>query len=210
MKQDIISAYMNYMLEKGEQPKSMFSFAKELKVKESEIYKHFTSFDAIEKSIFGQFFDNTIEVLHKNDEYHQFDAKDKFLSFYYTFFEILTANRSYVLLSLQKGVMHPHIQNHLKELRSKIQAFTDELEITSIKIPSKRLNQFHEKSMSHLGWTHFVFVLDFWMKDVSPNFESTDILIEKSITTGVHLVQSEPLMEMVDLGKFLFKEFKQR
>ena len=44
------------------------------------------------------------------------------------------------------------------------------------------------------------------MEDGSPGFEKTDILIEKSITTGFALLDTATLKSVFDLGKFLFKE----
>ena len=108
---------MHHILEHGERPKTMYSFAKQAKLKEQELYGYFTSFDSIEKSIFSVFFENTLEVLSKNEDYVDFESKDKLLSFYYTFFEMLTANRSYVLFALSKGLMHPKTQSQLSLLR---------------------------------------------------------------------------------------------
>ena len=201
---------MHHILEHGERPKTMFSFAKQAKLKEQELYAHFTSFDSIEKSIFSVFFENTMEVLTKNDDYVDFESKDKLLSFYYTFFEMLTANRSYVLFALSKGLMHPKTQSQLSLLKQDFQKFVSGLEISTMDIPNKKLNEFQEKSISHLGWSHLTFVLDFWMKDVSPGFEKTDILIEKSVNTGMHLANSQPVKDVIDLGKFLYKEITQR
>jgi hypothetical protein len=47
------------------------------------------------------FTEKTIDLLHKNKEYEMYDMRSKMLSFYFTFFEILTANRSYVVMVLK-------------------------------------------------------------------------------------------------------------
>jgi hypothetical protein len=44
------------------------------------------------------------------------------------------------------------------------------------------------------------------MEDSSPGFEKTDILIEKSINTVFEVFNNTPLEQVLDLGKFLFKE----
>ena len=48
--------------------------------------------------------------------------------------------------------------------------------------------------------------LKFWMDDTSPNFEKTDIFIEKSVDTSFELFEIKPLKKLIDLGKFLFNE----
>ena len=44
------------------------------------------------------------------------------------------------------------------------------------------------------------------MDDNSKAFEKTDIIIEKSVNTVVDLLDTKPLENLLDLGKFLWKE----
>ena len=48
--------------------------------------------------------------------------------------------------------------------------------------------------------------LKFWLEDTSPNFEKTDIFIEKSVDTSFEIFEIKPLKKLIDLGKFLFNE----
>ena len=43
----ILEGYVNYVLEHGNEPPSVFKFAKELKMKEEDFYTYYTSFDSI-------------------------------------------------------------------------------------------------------------------------------------------------------------------
>ncbi len=97
---DIITFYMEYVLEHNAQPKSVYSFAKANNFEEIKFYEHFASFVALEQSIFKEFFDNAFSVLEKSEDYYSFDSRNKLLSFYFTFFEVLTVNRSYVVYAL--------------------------------------------------------------------------------------------------------------
>ena len=54
-KNDIISWYMEYVLENDEQPKSVFSFAKANNFEESLFYQHFGSFDGVVYTRCNQF-----------------------------------------------------------------------------------------------------------------------------------------------------------
>ena len=66
--------------------------------------------------------------------------------------------------------------------------------------------KFNEKSRQEALWLHLVSAIDFWKKDTSPDFEKTDIFIEKTVDTGFELMDNEPLRKVFDLGKFLWKE----
>src|SRR6187551_323668 len=98
----IVSMYMNYTLEHGEKPKSVFLFSKMNGFTEAEFYTFFGTLDSIEKEIFNMFFEKTIELLQKDDNYEGYDMKTKLLSFYFTYFELITANRSYVMMTLKQ------------------------------------------------------------------------------------------------------------
>ena len=66
---DIISWYMDYVLNHNKQPSSVYSFAKENNFEEALFYNYFGSFDAIEKGVFNAFFNNTITLLKKSEDY---------------------------------------------------------------------------------------------------------------------------------------------
>ena len=119
---DMISLYMDYVLENNEKPKSVYAFAKANNFDESLFYNYFGSFESLEQSVFKAFFDNTITILEKNEEYKNFDARNKLLSFYFTFFEMLTANRSYVVFALSD---HMSEMKKIKALSKLKGSFTD-------------------------------------------------------------------------------------
>ena len=200
----ILSAYMNHILEHGTRPKNVFVFAKELKISEQEFYQHYASFDVLEQEVFTTFFTNTLELLHKNKDYSTFDSKNKLLSFYFTFFEIMNRNRSYIIHTLSQGKMES--MKSLAPLRKHFKAFIDDLELDSLDLVQENLNRIKAKSLSEIAWAQLLFTVKFWMSDTSPGFEKTDVFIEKSINTTVDLVASKPFEGLIDLGKFLFKE----
>ncbi|GAA6770123.1 hypothetical protein AAGS39_08630 [Flavobacterium sp. CGRL2] len=82
----IVSKYMDEVLEKGHKPKSVYHFAKENDFTEAEFYSFFGTLESLEKEIFRMFFENTVNLLLENEEYQQYDMKNKMLSFYFTFF----------------------------------------------------------------------------------------------------------------------------
>jgi len=203
---DIISAYMKYTLEKGMRPASVYTFAQHMSIKESDFYKHFGSFEKTERAIFTAFFDNTLSLLKKNEEYQSFDAKNKLISFYYTFFEVLKANRSYVVFALNNEKLKPKQPAALSDLKSLFTTFIDDIGIETIDFKQEKLEKAKNRGIKEWTWAQFLFILKFWMEDGSADFEKTDVLIEKSVTTGFVLLDTATLSSVFDLGKFLYKE----
>ena len=65
----LVNLYMDYVLEHNHAPKSIYSFSKHNGFEEAEFYKFFGNFKVLEKSIFTQFFTNTIKTLESSKDY---------------------------------------------------------------------------------------------------------------------------------------------
>ncbi|EGV43839.1 TetR/AcrR family transcriptional regulator [Bizionia argentinensis JUB59] len=200
----LISFYMDYVLTNNHAPKTVYAFAKDNNFEEADFYSNYASFEALEKSIFKVFFDNTMLVLEKSEDYQHFDARNKILSFYFTFFENLTANRSYVVYALKdKGLKS---LSSLSSLREAFKNYIDTLDIETIDIKEPRIVKLQDSAKQESFWIQLMMVMKFWLDDTSSSFEKTDIFIEKSIHAGFDLMDIKPLKSVLDLGKFLFKE----
>lgn len=202
----LIAIYMDYVLEHERTPKSVYKFAKENMITEQDFYKHFGSFEGIRKAIWDKFFDNSLQVMENSKEYGSFSNREKLLTFFYTFFEVLTANRSYVLYTLSEHEMPLRNLEQLRSLRKRMRKYAKSLIHDSNKEKSLKLFQQNEMIFSEGVWLQFLFLLKFWMDDNSAGFESTDIAIEKSVNTVFDLFDNTPLERVVDFGKFLWKE----
>ena len=198
--------YMAYVLEHNHAPKSVYAFAKSNGFEESEFYTFFANFDSLENTIFSLFFTNTLETLESSKDYPTYDSRNQLLSFYFTFFENLTANRSYVVYALNENCNKLENLRKLKGLRSKFLDYIDRLDIEVLQIKNKQLELLKDGIVQESYWVQLMMTLKFWLDDTSTSFDKTDIFIEKSINASFDLISISPLKSVVDLGKFLFKE----
>lgn len=205
-KDEIVSKYMNEVLEKGEKPKSVYHFAKHNHFTETEFYAFFGTLESLEKEIFRLFFENSVNLLQQHEDYSEYDMKNKMLSFYFTFFEILTANRSYVLqsLKLDRNPLKNLVQ--LTTLREAFKNYVSEILTDDYRLEQEKLQKFQEKAIQESAWLQLMMTIKFWMDDSSAAFEKTDIFIEKSVNASFELMNIAPINHLIDLGKFLFKE----
>lgn len=205
-KERLIALYMDYVLENGATPNTIYKFAKEHDFKEEEFYQFFGSFEALQKGVWERFFEHTVDVMQKSPEYPGFSSREKLLTFFYTFFEILSANRSYVLYSLRKdkGALKKleqltGLRRHVKDFAlDRMKESRTEEQGRSIKTPGAVFTE--------TTWLQLVFLLKFWMDDNSLQFEKTDVAIEKSVNTLFELFDTTTLERVLDFGKFIWKE----
>lgn len=197
---------MDYVLEHNENPKSIYAFSKHNNFEEAKFYEFYTSFEAVEKGIFEAFFENSINTLEKSEDYQVFDSRNKLLSFYFTFFENLTANRSYVVYSLEQHRSGLKGLKLLSGLKNHFTKYIKQLDIQMLNIKQEQLEKIQEKSLKESAWFQLLITMKFWLDDTSPAFEKTDVFIEKSVNTTFDVLDIAPLKSVIDLGKFLFKE----
>ena len=205
-KDKIVSMYMEHVLEYNEKPKSVYQFSKLNNFTEKEFYNFFGTIESIEKEIFNIFFEKAIMLLQKDKDFESYDMRSKLLSFNFTFFELLTANRSYVLLTLKESGNQIKNLMQLSSLRTSYKEFVSEIITEDIKTKQEQFQNFQEKAIQESCWFQLLLTIKFWIDDTSPALEKTDIYIEKSINTAFELMNVAPLDSLIDFGKFIFKE----
>ena len=203
--ESISDAYVKYALENQETTKNVYIFAQHNGFKESEFYEHFSSFEAIESKFLENILSHSIGLLDKDKSFSEFDAKNKLLSLYYTLFEMMKANRSFVLyiLDKNKGL------NTLKALsgfRKLFLEFVSSIGIETMDLKESRIEELKDKSIGEGAYGQLLVTIKFWIDDTSPSFEKTDIFIEKSLNASFELINIKAFSSLIDFGKFIFKE----
>lgn len=206
LKQKIYDAYSTEVLEHEKEPKSVYLFCKKNKIEETDFYKSFASLEDIKESIFSKFFDNAYMLISKEKGFDAQVPKEKLLSFYFTFFEVLLLNRSYVLFILSNSGEKMQKLSSLRRLRNSFKQFASGLIEQGNTSKQSILTKHPELIFSEGAWLQLLFLLKFWMEDSSPGFEKTDMAIEKSVQTVFELFDNTPLDSVIDFGKFLWNE----
>lgn len=201
----IQKAYIDYVLTEGEQPKSVYLFAKKNKMAEEEFYRFFGSFDAIEQYTWTNIMQKTIAEIKTQEVWSQYTSREKALSFFYSFFELLKSSRSFAVYSIKKqpkGFSTPLIFTDLKEI---FENFADDILKEGLESGELSDRKFFSKRYKDALWIQFVFVLNFWINDNSTGFEKTDEAIEKGVNVTFDLFERSPIDNLFEYGKFLAK-----
>jgi AcrR family transcriptional regulator len=202
----IMEGFVNHVLEHGSIPKSVFKFAKDLKMKEEEFYTYFTSFESIKSDIWVSIFESTLEQIESQEVFKEYSVREKFLSFLFTWIEELKKNRSYLLSLYQdKAQSMKTLALEAKEFKEKFKDFAGEIilegketqEIANRPIISDRYDE--------ALWVQVAFIFRYWLDDRSPRFEKTDAAIEKSVNLTFDLMGKSALDSFIDFAKFLYQ-----
>lgn len=205
-KDAFVSIYSDYVLTNGKRPHSVYEFAKNNGMEETDFYKFFASFEALEEQFFSDMLHYTLELLSNTSEYNHYDAAQKLSCFYFTFFEVATANRSFVMYLLQQEKMPLKNLMKLKSLRKDFLSYAKTVLDTPFKVENQKIVDIQNRVVHEGAWLQFLSILNYWMKDNSPSFEKTDVFIEKSVKASFDVVYNVPIESILDFGKFIWKE----
>ncbi|QIP14532.1 TetR/AcrR family transcriptional regulator [Spirosoma aureum] len=215
----IRKAYTEYVLENGKQPTSVFQFARKLKLAEADFYNDYASFDAIEADIWLTFFNQAKATVEADDTYQGYSVREKLLAFYYTWIELLKAQRSFVVYSFgrlraesgihsARGRLSGSLSTKTQVLNPFKEAFFDYArDLLAEGRESKEVEPrpFITDRYPNALWAQTLYLLDFWVRDVSKNFEKTDTAIEKAVNTAFDLIGRSPLDTLFDFAKFIYQ-----
>jgi hypothetical protein len=206
-KSTIQKKYIEYVLEEGKKPVSVFAFAKKLKMSESDFYSFYASFEAIENDFWLSQHTSVIEALEKDDTYLNYSAREKLLAYYYTLLSKLRENRSYVL-SFQDSKLNmiPMLCNGLKSYKEAFIKYAQDLIAEGIDKQEIKYRKYLSDKYAEGFWIQTMFVINYWIKDHSHNFEMTDAAIEKAVNLSFELIKTNALDNMIDFGKFLLQK----
>ena len=160
--ESIQKAYVDFVLTEGEQPKSVYIFAKKNKMPEEEFYKFFGSFEAIEQNIWTGFAVKTIAEIKTQEVWSQYTAREKALSFFYSFFELLKSSRSFVVYSIKKQPKTFSTPQIFQGIKDVFENFCNDLIVEGIESDELSDRKFFTNRYKDALWVQLVFVLNFW------------------------------------------------
>ncbi len=207
-KAQIRKAYIHFLLENGKAPASVYTFCQNLKLEESEFYSLYSSFQAIDQDILVQHFTEVTELLEKDEAYQSYSAREKYTAFLYAWVEHSLNLRS-LFLMWHAQEKNPLMQAaYLKSLKPNFEDWADGILSEAMDTREAVRRPLLSDRYPDALFMQFMWVHQFWMKDVSPQFEKTDAAIEKSVRLAFDLMGQGALDSAMDLGKFLLQQIK--
>ena len=203
-------SYIDYVLTHGEPPKSVYNFAKKLKITEDEFYKIYSSFSMIEKAVWEELTLSTLVEIREQEIWPRYSSREKILSFFYSYVEVLQSQRSFIIYTLKKHNKKLTTPDVLANVKPIFERFAEDTINEGLDSGELADRKFFSKHYKDALWVQFAFIIDFWTNDDSAGFEKTDEAIEKGINVTFDLFQRSPIDNLFEYGKFLSGSTKWR
>jgi AcrR family transcriptional regulator len=205
MSSKIRKAFVEYVLENEQAPKSIYKLAKSVKLKEEEFYEHYTSIAAIENDIWRGFFEETRKRIESEEVYASYSVREKMLAFYYTWIEVLKANRSYVASIYHEHKSSMKVPAFFESFKEEFHDYTENLILEGRETQEITERPYIVDMYPKIFWTQALLILRFWVKDLSPNFEKTDVYVEKAVNFAFDVMGKTSLDSAFDFFKYAFQ-----
>jgi len=200
-------AYLDYLRRHGHAPKTVFAFADAQGVTEGEFYRYYASFAVIDREAWAEFGREARAQAAQEPAWQGYGAREKLLAFYYTLLEILKNNRSFVLLTLgrsqkRRPALVPKVLDQFEaEFKDFVQEILQEGRATG-EVASR---PFLQDGYGRIFLRQLQFILLYFVRDESTNFERTDAAVEKAVTLSFDLVGRNTFDSALDFGRFLLQ-----
>lgn len=206
-KEQIIDIFISYVEEEG-LDFDLETFCSDNSIKIDQFREHLVSVEEAEKTVWAALMDSALATVTSDKQFDSFTVKDKLLSVYYTFFENCALNSSFCKESIRHHGKLGMIQV-LKNMKVPFVEFVKD-NFPSKQFPaaqySEKVNQIGGSVQSEAVYGQLLFLLDFWSRDTSFEFEKTDIAIEKAVKALTDIIDITPIKSLIDFGKFIWQE----
>ncbi|NJN24800.1 MAG: TetR/AcrR family transcriptional regulator [Cyclobacteriaceae bacterium] len=178
----IVDSYLRYVVAHNTKPKSISSFAEDIKLTEATFNKYYASFDELEQSFWKDLFEKTLTDISSQEVYANYSVNEKLLSLYYTWIEKLMAYRAYAQYVMKEEKIYELYPGAFATFKIAFEAYVSQLITEGLATEEIANRKFISDKYVYLLWYQPVSIIKFWVKDQSKDFEDTDALIEKRST----------------------------
>ena len=123
----LIENFKDYILQKEGGADSVHHFVKYLNIPEASFYNHFSSLNAVRKQVWKEYFDKTKAKLTSDEIYLNYTVREKLLAFFYTLFELLKEDRSFIIKTSKMGLLSSLSNEHLESFKTEYFNYINDL-----------------------------------------------------------------------------------
>jgi AcrR family transcriptional regulator len=204
-KEELRKEFKLHLMRTGETPVTVYAFCEQLGMEEREFYSHYGSFKALEKDIWREMFSKVEQVLNQDENYAHYSTYEKWLSFLYTFIEILKENRSYVMLRcepLERKEFRPWFMDGM---RAQLKTYSKDIIGSGLETEEIASRPIITDRYYEVLWAQILYVIRVWIHDESEEFQVTDAAIEKTSVLLFELMKKGPIDMLIDFVKFAYQ-----
>jgi AcrR family transcriptional regulator len=204
-RENIIAAAVDLITQKNLKTATMREVARSAGVGDATIYNYFPTKESIVYGYYEDKFDQVMETLKKIADFHHYSFQEQLQAFFETTLELFLADREFLGKTFKKTffTLSQHY-SRIRPIKDKFIMMIDDIFTNAVDAGEIPDQVFRELTMQ-MFWEYYIGIVIYWLKDDSEHFESTSILIDKSIDLACSAIRAGIGNKIFDMGIFLFK-----
>jgi len=205
-KHAVVNSFTQYIQRAGKRPRSFTEFCEAQELKPEEARTHYRTLAALEKAVWLHWFEETLSVLANSEEYKDYSARERLLSFYYTWMDTVKPFSDYMKTAPTLPKLFSGVDWFLADMQRAFLKYAKELVQLAASNEEIMKRPIVQNYYDNALWQQFLFIMNYWLKDKSEEQTKTDEAIERAVNLILELAGRNQLDSILDFGKFLFKK----
>jgi len=203
---EVIQAkYIECVVATDDHPSDLYAFCSDVKITDVDFLTSFTDLKEVHAAIWQGFMIETLGALADDDQFASFSGREQLLAFYYTHIEVLKKHRAFILVDRHRMKVPIPLPRFMIGYKDSFIGFAKGLIAYAMETGEVADRKFLNSQYTRGVWAQLYWVVQFWMKDSSHEFEQTDAAIEKAVNLSLELVKPGPIGSIVDFAKFVYQ-----
>lgn len=202
---ELLVLFKEQIRNSGRRPRSLVNFCEMQNINIQQTRKIYRTLTALEKAVWLHWFNETLSVLERSEEYKQYSARERLLSFYYSWTDTIKPFRPYLKSAPALPQLFSGVDWFLADIRSAFLKYAKEIVQFAASNEEIMLRPVFRNYYENALWQQFLFVMNYWLNDKSNEQAKTDEAIERVVHLFFDLAGRNQLDSIFDFGKFLLK-----
>lgn len=204
-REQLSEEFLSFVETKNARPGSLYELAGYMGESKEALQSFYKNIAELEQELWKSFLEQTYNRLNAEPAYADYVARERLLAFYYTLLEVIKPYRTYIkLVPLSTSILHLGT-DVLAGFKSHFKTYTQGIVNLGVETGEVEQRTFLVDKYHEALWAQCLFILNFWTKDTSEDFQKTDEAVERSVNLSLDLMARGPIDSLVEFGQFLFK-----
>ncbi len=201
----IIDAAVDLITQKGVKSATMREIARSAGLGDATIYNYFPTKETIVYGYYEDKFDEVIDALKDISDFNEYTFQEQLQTLFETKLELFIGDREFLEKTFKMTffALSQHY-SRIRPIKEKFITIIEDIFSNAIAVGEIPDQVFRELTMQ-IFWEYYIGIVIYWLKDDSDRFESTSILIDKSIDLACSSLKAGIGNKIFDMGLFLFK-----
>lgn len=201
----IISAAVDLIILKGFKSATMREIARQAGMGDATIYNYFPTKESIVYGYYEDKLDQVVENLKQIDDFHTYTFQEQLQTFFETQLDLYLNDREFLTETFENTFFAlSHQYGRIRPIKDKFIRVLDDIFTNAVDAGEIPEQVFMELTVQ-MFWEYNTGMVIYWLKDDSQRFESTSILLDKSLDLACSAVRAGIGNKIFDMGIFLFK-----